>query len=125
MLALHTPAPAPPTAPYDPLRPLTAPYDRYRQAAAPCSPYDPLWPLTAPYDRYTGKLQLRAGVVVVATWRDGQVHGAGRLVYGSGCEWRGELEPCAPHATQPELMLRAALGVETCANPNPNPCPNP
>ena len=40
----------------------------------------------------TGKLQLRSGVVVVATWQKGQVHGAGRIVYGSGCEWRGARE---------------------------------
>ena len=40
----------------------------------------------------TGKLQLRSGVVVVATWQRGQVHGAGRIVYGSGCEWRGARE---------------------------------
>ena len=109
-------------APYGPSRPLMTVTGKLQLRAAL---YSPLRPLTTPYDRYTGKLQLRAGVVVVATWRHGQVHGAGRLVYGSGCEWRGELEPCAPHATQPELMLRAALGVETCANPTPDPNPNP
>ena len=73
----------------------------------------------------TGKLQLRSGVVVVATWQKGQVHGAGRIVYGSGCEWRGARERAEPvtqtiHSLTPAESPKLSRAFSLSLHPPPH-----